>query len=76
MTSMPSTTDPVTDLPSLLGGRYSHYFANSFVAWNDGEAVSECSVLDSFVGVADTAGEDFGKNLNTLVDRMVGYSLE
>jgi hypothetical protein len=39
------------------------------MAWNDGKAVAKGGVLNSLIGVADTASEDLGQDLDMPVSK-------
>jgi hypothetical protein len=49
VTSVPWPTNPIPILPSLLAVTDGDDIANDFVAWDDGEGVSETTALDDGV---------------------------
>lgn len=63
MTSVPRTTNSLTNLPFLNAGSYGSNITDNFVAGDDGKTISESSVLNDSVRVADTTSDDFDENL-------------
>ena len=66
---MPSSTDPVPDLPFRFRVWDSNNLTNGLVAGDDGETVAESRILDSLIRVAHTAGQDLGEDLDILVSK-------
>ncbi len=61
--TMPWCADTVSSLPALLGIWDCCDFANDFVAWDNWRRVAKQSMLDSAVGMTDSAGKDFHQDL-------------
>jgi hypothetical protein len=73
MAAVPGASDSVTDFPLLLSISNCHHIADALVSRNYGETVAEESVFNSVIGMADTTGEDFDKNLKHALDWNAGY---
>lgn len=61
---MPCSANPITDFPTFLGSRDGNNLTHGLMTRNSREAVAEASMLNSKVGMANTTGKNFGKNLS------------
>ena len=64
-TAVPRAPNPIANLPMILIRTNRNYFADGFVARDDGEWVSPGAGLNNGIRVTDARSKDLGKNLET-----------